>query len=358
MDFRAVIMAGGTGTRFWPLSRQKSPKQFLPIISERTMIEETVNRIRPLIPNPKIYTIANQEQTQSIHDLLPDIPEPNLLVEPQGKNTAPSLILATALIYLQNPEAVVAALPADHLIKEASVFRQKLEAAAEAAAGRDQLIVFGIPPLFPATGYGYIQFTETTPIKIREEEFFEVMEFKEKPKLEQAQSYLEQGNCCWNSGMFIWQASVFAQKLEQFAPEMSVYWKRILRTLEDDSSSSVKEIFDEIPSISIDYALMEKAQGVRMCKGDFGWSDVGVWSSLIDIWPHDEKGNALRGESIVLDAEGCLLHNPQKLTALVGVKNLVVVNTEDALLICHKGQDQRIRDIVEILKKRGKDEHL
>ncbi len=358
MDFRAVIMAGGTGTRFWPLSRRKRPKQFLPIISQKTMIEETVRRILPLIPYPEIYTVANQEQTQSIHHLLPDIPETNLLVEPQGKNTAPSLILATASIYLQNPEAVVAALPADHLIKDARVFLQKLKAAAETAADSDQLIIFGIPPLFPATGYGYIQFSEINPIKIREEEFFEVIEFKEKPEQEQAQSFLEQGNYCWNSGMFIWQASVFAQKLEQFAPEMSGYWNRVLRALENNSPSHIQDVFDEIPSISIDYALMEKTQGVRMCKGDFGWSDVGVWSSLVDIWSQDDKGNALRGESLILDAESCLLHNPQKLTALIGVKDLVVVNTEDALLICHKGQDQRIKDIVEILKKKGKDEYL
>lgn len=358
MDFRVVIMAGGTGTRFWPLSRQKKPKQFLPIISEKSMIEESVHRVLPLVPYPKIYTIANQEQTQSIRNLLPEIPESNRLVEPRGKNTAPSLILATATIHHQNPEAVVAALPADHLIKEDGIFLKKLKAGAEAASGSKNLVVLGIPPFFPATGYGYIRFSEKHSRQIGDERFFEVMEFKEKPELEQAQTFIEQGNYFWNSGMFIWQTSVFAQKLEQFAPDMCVYWRKTLSALEDKSTTQIEAIFDEIPSISIDYALMEKAQGVLMAKGDFGWSDVGVWSSLVDIWPRDDKGNALKGENIVLDAESCLLHNPQKLTALIGVKDLVVVNTEDVLLICHKEHDQRIKDIVEILKKKGKQKYL
>lgn len=358
MDFRAVIMAGGTGTRFWPLSRKKKPKQFLPIISDKTMIEETTHRVLPLTSYSKIYTIANEEQTKSIHNLMPEIPESNLLVEPQGKNTAPSLILATATINLMNPEAVVAALPADHLIRKTDVFLKKLEAGAAAASGSENLIVFGIPPSYPATGYGYIHFSEENPERIREEEFSKVLEFKEKPGLEQAKSFLEQGNYYWNSGMFVWQASVFGQKLEQYAPEMFLYWKRILSALEKYDTGQIQAIFDEIPSISIDYALMEKAQGVWMNEGDFGWSDVGAWSSLAGIWPQDDKGNALRGKNIILDAENCLLHNPRKLTALVGVKDLVVVDTEDALLICHQDQDQKIKDIVEILKKKGKDEYL
>lgn len=358
MDFRAVIMAGGTGTRFWPLSRKKNPKQFLPIISDKTMIEETAHRILPIIPYSRIYTIADKEQTQSINKLLPEIPESNLLVEPQGKNTAPSLILATASIYNQNPEAVVASLPADHLIREADVFLKKLEAGAAAASDSENLIVFGIPPSYPATGYGYIHFSEESPKRIREEKFSRVQEFKEKPELELARSFFNQGNYYWNSGMFIWQASVFAQKLEQFAPEMFLYWQRIQSALEKDDPTIIQAVFDDIPSISIDYALMEKAQGVWMGVGDFGWSDVGVWSSLKDIWPQDEKGNALKGENIVLNTENCLVHNPQKLTALIGVQDLVVVETEDALLICHKDQDQKIKDIVEILRKKDKDDYL
>lgn len=358
MDLRVVIMAGGVGTRFWPLSRKKRPKQFLPVTSEKTMIEETVSRLLSLVPYSKIYTIANPEQTQAIRSLLPKLPEENLLIEPQGKNTAPSLILSTATIFLQNPKAVVAALPADHLIKESSLFLKKLKAGAVAASKGENLIIFGIPPSYPATGYGYIQFSKENLIQILDENFYALQEFKEKPGLERAKIFLTKGNYFWNSGMFLWQASVFAQKLEEYSPAMFLYWEKILDALKNNDETQIKSIFEEIPSISIDYALMEKAKGVLMGEGNFGWSDVGAWSSLADIWPQDNKGNALRGEGILLDSENCILYNPLKLTALIGVKDLIVVNTEDALLICHKDQDQKVKEVVEKLKKKGKNEYL
>lgn len=358
MDIQVVIMAGGAGTRFWPLSREKRPKQFLPIVSDKTMIEETVHRLLRRVRLSNIYTIANLEQTQVIRDLLPNLPDENLLIEPKGKNTAPSLMLATAWIYLRNPKAILAALPADHIIKDTSEFLKKLEAGAAAAAKGDHLITFGIPPTFPATGYGYIQFSRENPIRILDEPFYKVQEFKEKPEYEQAKTFLEKGNYFWNSGMFIWQADVFVQKLERHAPPMFPYWKKILDALKNNNETQMASIFEEIPSISIDYALMEKAEGVLMSKGNFGWSDVGAWSSLADSWPQDKEGNARRGESIILDSQNCLLYNPHKLTALIGVKDLIVVDTDDALLISHKDQDQRVKDIVEKIKQKGKVEYL
>lgn len=358
MDQRGVIMTGGSGTRFWPLSRQKKPKQFLPIISDKTMIEETVDRILPLVPYPKIYTIANPELTKSLRKYLPQLPEENFIVEPQGKNTGPSLMLATASIFLQNPEAVIAALPADHLIKDASLFRKKLKAAFKAAAQSKKLITFGIPPSFPATGYGYIHFSKEKLLLILEEKFYEVEQFKEKPKLSQARIFLKKGNYFWNSGIFIWQASVFVQKIKNYAPDLFKYWSRLVEALREKNREQIVSIFSALPSLSIDYALMEKAKGILMAEGNFGWSDVGAWSSLADIWPQQEKKNALRGENIILDTEGCLLHSPHKLTALIGVKDLIVVDTEDALLICHKDHDQKVREVVEKLKKKGKIELL
>lgn len=358
MDFRIVIMAGGSGTRFWPLSRMKKPKQFLPIISDKTMIEETVGRLQPVVSSSHIYTIANRQQTQIIQSLLPQIPEENLLVEPQGKNTAPSLILATARICLQNPDAIVAVFPADHLIKDSSLFLHKLEAAALAASMEKKIITFGIPPSYPATGYGYIQFQKESPRRIKEEDFFDVQKFREKPDLKTAKDFLTQRNCFWNSGMFIWQASVFQEKLKTHAPEMFSYWEKILAALKRGDESRIDAIFDEIPSISIDYALMERAEGVLMGEGNFGWSDVGAWSSLVDIWLQDEKGNALKGENIALDTERCILHNPNRLTAFIGVKDLIVVDTEDVLLICHKDQDQKVKEVVEYLRKKDKKEYI
>ena len=353
MDIRAVILAGGVGARFWPLSRKKKPKQFLPIISEKTMIEETVQRLLARISSSNIYTIANPEHTQIIGNLLPDLPKKNFLVEPQGKNTAPSLILATAWIHLQNPKAILAALPADHLIKDSSLFLKKLEAGANAARKGEHLITFGIPPSYPATGYGYIQFTKKDPLQISDELFFPVRQFKEKPDYNQAKIFLSKGNYFWNSGMFLWQAEVFAQKLEQYSPPLFPYWQKILDALKNDDQSRIASIFEQMPSLSIDYALMEKAKGVLMCKGDFGWSDVGSWSSLADLWPQDEKGNALRGENITMDAQNCLLYNPNKFTALIGLKDTIIVDTEDALLVCHKNHDQKIKEIVKRTKKRN-----
>jgi mannose-1-phosphate guanylyltransferase len=358
MDLRVIIMAGGAGTRFWPVSRKNKPKQFLPIVSEKTMIEETVDRLSPRVPLNDIYTIANPEKTETIKGLLPGLPDENFLVEPMGKNTAPSLILATAWIYLQNPRAVVAALPADHLIRNSSLFLQKFEAAATAASNGDDLVTFGIPPTHPATGYGYIQFSMDNPLNTLEEPFYNVLEFKEKPGLEQAKVFLKEGNYFWNSGMFLWQAHVFAQKLERFAPDMFSYWTKILGALKTKDNAQISSLFEEMSSLSIDYALMEKAEGVLMAKGDFGWSDVGAWSSLAKIWPQDKTGNALKGENIILDSQDCLVYNPGKLTALIGVKDIIVVDTEDALLIAHKDQDQRVKDAVEMLKQKGKNEYL
>lgn len=358
MDIRAIIMAGGSGTRFWPLSRKKRPKQFLPIISEQTMIEETIQRLSHLLPPSRIYTVADAGQTKVIRSLLSQLPEENLLIEPQRKNTAPSLMLATAVVFLQNPEAIVIALPADHQIKDTDRFLRKLEASAHAALGGDHIITFGIPPHYPATGYGYIQFKKDASSEIEGETFFMVERFKEKPSYEKAKEFLDAGNGFWNSGMFIWQAKVFPQKLEQYAPHLFSYWESMIKALKEQNEALLSTSYDRIPSLSIDYALMEKVQPVWMCRGDFGWSDVGAWSSLADVWEKDSHGNALKGECLVLDSESCLLFNPGKMTALVGLKDLLIVNTEDALLICRKDLDQKVKEIVELLKKKGLEEYI
>jgi mannose-1-phosphate guanylyltransferase len=358
MEIRLVVMAGGAGTRFWPLTRMKKPKQFLPIVSHRTMIEETIERLLNQFPPKNIYTIANYEQTQTIKALVPQLPVENLLIEPQGKNTAPSLMLATAKIYLQNSKAVIVSLPADHLIKKSSLFLKKLEAAAEAAAKGEFIITFGIRPTYPATGFGYIQLSKKNPDRIQTESFYTVKKFKEKPEPKQAKNFLKKGNYYWNSGMFVWQADIFAGKLAKYAPSLFPYWKRIINALKNNNEPAIKTIFAEIPSISIDYALMEKAEGILMAEGNFGWSDVGAWSSLADIWPKDKQGNALRGESILLDSQNCLVYNPKKLTALVGVKDLIVIETEDALLISHKSQDQKVKDLLKKIQQKGKIKYL
>ncbi|MBN1939677.1 MAG: mannose-1-phosphate guanylyltransferase [Candidatus Aminicenantes bacterium] len=353
-----VIMAGGSGTRFWPLSRKRSPKQFLPIASSRTMIEETFRRVRPLVPASRILTVANAAQSRTIRRLLPSLPAGNALVEPKGRNTAASLILATAHVYLRNPEAIVAVLASDHIITDAPLFLRKLAAAAEAAASTESLITFGVQPTYPSTGYGYIQFAREGGLTVSGEPFFPVLAFREKPTLATAAGFLQSGGYVWNSGMFLWRASVFARALERDSPEFFVFWRRMLEALKKRSASSLAKIFDEIPTLSIDYALMEKARGTLVCAGDFGWSDVGAWSALADLWPRDEQENARRGDVCAVDSRGNVVHNPGKLTALIGVDGIVVVQTKDALLICRKDRDQDVKKVLELLAKNGKTEYL
>jgi len=344
-------MAGGRGTRFWPLSRKSRPKQFLDIVSAKSMIEETVERLAPLVVPREVLTVADAEQTEFLKRLLPGLPRKNFVVEPVARNTAPSLMLATARVWLEDPEAVVAALAADHLIRDPERFRTVLEAGAGAASKGDHIITFGIPPTFPSTGYGYIHYAGGKGRRVSEETFFPVLEFKEKPDRATAVAFLADGSYLWNSGMFLWRADTFARKIQRHAPEFYPYWERMLEALTKKDNKALLRIFKEIPALSIDYALMEKARGVLVAKGDFGWSDVGAWSSLFDVWPCDEAGNAVRGETVALDSANCLVHNPGRFTALIGVKDLIVVDTGDALLICRKDLDQKVKDIVEVLKK-------
>jgi mannose-1-phosphate guanylyltransferase len=358
MDLRALILAGGTGTRFWPLSRRSLPKQFLPITGKRSMIAETAARLHPLLAPEKIYTIADRDQTRIIRSHLPDIPAANLLTEPEARNTAPCLLLATAILYAENPEAVMAVLPADHAIQDGELFRARLEAGAEAASSGEILITFGIPPTYPATGYGYIRFSPESPRSFEGSSFFQVREFKEKPDVETAAEFCRAGEYFWNSGMFLWQAGIFARQLERFAPEIFPFWKDLLDAVRRKNKDRIVEVYGRLPATSIDYALMEKSRSVLMGQGDFGWSDVGAWSALTEFWPQDDSGNALRGPGKALSSRDCLVYNPEKFTALIGVDNLIVVETEDALLICRKDRDQEVKELVAALRKSGRDKLL
>ncbi|OGD23116.1 MAG: hypothetical protein A2Y70_06100 [Candidatus Aminicenantes bacterium RBG_13_64_14] len=358
LDIRVVVMAGGSGTRFWPLSRGSRPKQFLPIAGERSMLEETVERLLPLVPARKIFTVADAAKTRTIRRLLPGFPARNLLVEPEGRNTAPSLVLATARIHLDNPEAVVVVLPSDHLIRPADLFRRQLEAGCRAAAERGVLVTFGIPPTFPSTGYGYIKAAAKPAGRVNGFPYHEVRSFEEKPPLERARRFVRAGTYTWNSGMFIWRADVFAGKLKRHSPEYAPGWDRMLAALRKDDRRAANAAFKTMPAKSIDYALMEKASGVLVLPARFGWSDVGAWSSLLDVWPRDERGNTARGEILALDASGNLIYNPGRFTALIGVDNLIVVETGDALLVCRRDQDQRVKDVLANLKRRKKGSRL
>ncbi|MBN2198995.1 MAG: mannose-1-phosphate guanylyltransferase [Candidatus Aminicenantes bacterium] len=358
LDIRVVVIAGGSGTRFWPLSRADRPKQFLPVTGRKSMLEETVERLRPLVPPRNLYTVADAAKTKTIVRLLPRLRLRNLLVEPEGRNTAPSLVLATARIHAENPAAVVVVLPSDHLIRDVPVFLRQLEAGCRAADERRALVTFGIPPTFPSTGYGYIRASVKTAGRIGEFPFHDVVSFEEKPPLHKARKFARAKNYTWNSGMFIWRADVFAEKLKKHAPEYARGWDRMLAAFRGNRKRAAAAVFKTLPAKSIDYALMEKASGVLVFPARFGWSDVGAWSSLFDVWPRDSQGNAARGEVLALESEGNLVYNPGRLTALIGVENLIVVETEDALLVCRRDADQKVKDVLAELKRLKKTKYL
>jgi len=322
------------------------------------MAEDTVGRLGRLVPASRVLLVADAGQTRTLRRLFPKFPRASFLVEPLARNTAPSLMLATAKVWLENPSAVVAVLPADHLIREPARFRGKLRAATAFAAREPSLVTFGIRPTYPATGYGYIQFSKDGARRVGREAFYPVRAFREKPDLAAAKKLVAGGGCAWNSGMFVWRADVFAEKLEAFAPDLWPVWKRIVDALERKDAGCLRKAFELAPAVSIDYGLMEKAGGVFVCEGDFGWSDVGAWSSLFGVWKADRKENAVRGDYLALDASGCLVYNPGRLTALIGVRDLIVVEAGGALLVCPAGQDQRVREVVESLKKLKKSRYL
>jgi mannose-1-phosphate guanylyltransferase len=353
-DVRAVILAGGRGTRFWPVGREARPKQFLRITGREPMLAETVRRIRPVVPARRMILVADSVQTRQAQKLLPRLPKTSFLVEPLARNTAPALMLATARVWLGNPEAVITVLPADHMIRDEARFLRTLKAGIEAAARERILVTFGIPPTYPATGYGYIRHDRASGRKIGGEVFYPVQAFKEKPNLALADEYLASGDYAWNSGMFVWRAGVFAEKLREYAPELVPSWTAIVSALRSGNAAKLRSAFSLAPAQSIDYALMEKAEGVLVADGVFGWSDVGAWSTLLEIWPRDDKGNALRGDTLSLDAKGCLVWNPGRLTALIGVRDLIVVDAGDALLICDAALDQKVKDVVEVLRRSAK----
>ena len=353
-DIRAVILAGGRGTRFWPLGRTARPKQFLHITGRDPMLLETVRRVLPLVPARRITLVADAGQTRRARKLLPRLPKGSFLVEPEARNTAPALLLATARVWLENTEAVVVVLPADHIIRDTAKFLRRLESGVEAAARENAIVTFGIPPAYPATGYGYVRHDRGAGRMISGTVFYPARGFKEKPGPAQAAEYVASGEHAWNSGMFVWRAGVFAEKLERFAPELAPAWTAIVAALRSGSTAKLRSAFRLAPARSIDYALMEKAEGVVMADGDFGWSDVGAWSTLAGIWPRDGAGNTFRGDTLALDARDCFVWNPGRLTALVGVHGLIVVNAGDALLICDAAHDQKVKDVVEALKKMKK----
>ncbi len=355
----AVVMAGGSGTRFWPRSRKRKPKQLITLHSEKTMIQETVARVAGLIPPERTFAVTNALQADELGKQLLDIPAKNIIVEPFGRNTAPCIGLAALYLKAIDRDAVMVVLPADHIVKKEKAFLGILSAAEEFLQTEKQaLITLGIPPSSPHTGYGYINSGKEV-MSVGGVSFFKVKGFREKPDKETAEEFLADGNYLWNSGTFVWRASTILDMTREHIPEMysllMEFEKHIGTNREQEG---IKELYNAIPSVSIDVGIMEKSKQTIMIKADIGWSDVGSWSAMDDIYPHDKNKNIYIGDHIAVDSTGCVVFSPNKTVALVGVEDIVVVETDDALLVCRKSQSEKVKQVTEILKQKGKEELL
>ncbi len=352
----AVIMAGGSGTRFWPRSTRDRPKQFLNIFGERTMLQETVDRIAGLVPPERVWVITNERYTGLVEEQLPEVPESNIIGEPVARNTAPCVASAAALLSEGDPEATMLVLPADHRIARPDAFRSVIEAAAEKAE-EEVLVTIGIEPDRPETGYGYIEYFDDPGEENEGHPVKKVVQFREKPDRETARKFIEAGTFLWNSGMFIWKASTIIGQFEQHLPQIYGQIEKLLPAVGTGrEKEAINDFYEGCPSISIDYGIMENADSVYVVPGDFGWNDVGSWRAVYDLREKDEQGNVVQSEQAVLEASrNNLIHSESgKMIALVGVDNLAIVETDDAILVCNLDEAQGVKQVVG--KLREKDE--
>lgn len=354
-NVHAVILAGGSGTRFWPASRRNIPKQLLRLArgADESLIAATVRRIAPLVPASQVWIATGAHLLDATGSALPGVPRGQLLAEPAARNTAPCIGLATATISRSDPDALIAVLPADHFIADEPGFLRALDRALDAAEG-GWLTTIGIVPTRPETGYGYIEVGEHIAEGTRA-----VARFVEKPSRDRAEAFMAGGRHLWNAGMFFFRARVMREALTQYLPEIATGLDRIDEAARrGDEAKAIAEIFPTFPSISIDFGVMEKARRIAVVSGDFGWNDVGSWESTWEMSEHDANGNALPEGTITIDARNNLVRDLStapsgKRWALVGVSDLVVVETDDALLVIPRERAQDVRMVVDELAKRG-----
>lgn len=353
----AVILAGGSGTRFWPLSRHLYPKQLLRIMGGETLIQQTMRRVTHCVPPDHVYISTNALQADSIRFQLNEWKEAlqgHLILEPEGRNTAPAIALAAQRLVHHDPDAVMLVLPADHVIKETSRFQAAVELAVRMAEA-GSLVTFGVKPIRPETGYGYIQPNRRRSLaRSRSLVGYPVARFVEKPDAKTAQRYLRAGHYYWNSGMFVWRASVILDELARHQPALA----RAVARLPASESPEFAAAYRKLPSISIDHGVMERSARAAMIPVTFTWSDVGNWSSLEEVASLDRAGNVISGNVVDLGSRHSVLYADQRVVATIGLSDMIVVDTADATLICPKSRAQDVKQVVEILKQQGAPEHL
>ena len=356
----AVIMAGGIGSRLWPRSRTGSPKQFLDILGPRTMLQETTDRITPLIPLSRVLVVVGEDHARTVQEQVPDLPEENILIEPGPRGTATCIGLAAVAIRDRDPMATMAVFPADHRISDADGFRQAIQAANQVAQD-GYLVTLGITPDQPHTGYGYIQ-RGTTLDRVKGLPSFRVKRFTEKPDATTAQEFVDSGEYYWNGGIFIWRIETILAEMANLLPTLHSELKILAGAWNTDQRQEALEAaWERVPRTTIDYGIMERAEQVAVIPIDIGWDDVGNWATLSGLVESDDLGNVTHGKGypLLLDTSDTYVYTSAgRLVSTIGLEGFVIVDTPDALLICPKEQAQSVRDIVEQLKEGGLDRYL
>lgn len=354
----SVIMAGGAGTRFWPLSRNEKPKQFLKLFSEKTLIQETVARLDDYIPRENVMVVTNEQYTELVKNQVPDLLPERLIGEPMARNTAPCIAAAAALLLADDPDATMIVMPADHQVADVEEMLDVFRAAVEVANRERVLVTIGIEPNRPETGYGYIQREMNPHYHAADKGVHKVIQFTEKPNLEKAEGFVKSGEYLWNSGIFIWRADAVAEAFRSYLP--GLYEEMMILQNSSRSDADIRRFYENCPSVSIDVGIMEKAQNVYVIPADFGWNDIGGWKAVHELSSKDPSGNAsLDARTVYIRSKDNLVHSGSgKLVTLIGVENLAVVETEDAVMVLNLDDAQAVRVLVEHFKKEGQNEFL
>ena len=343
----ALILAGGSGERFWPLSRRARPKQLLRLVSKKTLLEETVDRLEGLVARERILILTNVEQEKAVRELMKELPKENILAEPDKRDTAAAVALGAGWVAVRDHAATMIVLPADHVIKDTAAFQKTLGTAAAAAQESGALVTIGIKPTWACPGFGYIEQGDAVRLKAASgtDSIHQVVRFREKPNSDLAESFLRKGNFRWNAGMFVWSVPTVLSEFNRHAPELADFISQLRAP--NNFEKTLRDRFAKLPRISFDYAIMEKADRVLVVEADFDWDDVGSWRAVAKYFKNDEAGNAANHDIVAVDSSNNIVFDQEETNiALLGVHNLIVVKTRDAILICHRHQAEKIKNLV------------
>ncbi len=348
-----VIMAGGKGERFWPLSRTTKPKQLINFVGKESLLEESINRIKPMVKGNRILISTTEELINPIRKVIPRFPKENILAEPMSRNTAPCLSMANVYAQKFDKDPTIVVLTSDHLIWDKNRFREAVKAAVKKAEEEECLVTFGIVVERPDTGFGYIKRAKRVkgdyPVPV-----YKVEKFVEKPDSKKAREYMKSKMYFWNSGMFVWKASSLKKAFKKFSPPLYDYMEKFSKYIgKKNEKTMLRRMFYELPTISIDYAIMERANNVYVVEGDFGWDDIGSWNALKRIYAPDENENVFIGDVLDIDSKNVTVFSNNSVVATLGLKDLVIVSTKDAILVCPKNRCQDVKLIVKLLREKG-----